>query len=153
MADIRIKVAKDKAKLVKALRTGEGSTGLFQTYVDVMAFAATLGAKRGKYIPVSEASKKDPDPIPQEHFISRGHDQTINLLAITHTKDPKILSNNEELQRKRIEIFESYANGGLEIMQEALRGSSDYTKQIQLLLTAEKNRLNASDELLDLSFL
>lgn len=39
MTDLRIKVAKDKAKLVKALRAGEGSTGLFQTYVDVMVFA------------------------------------------------------------------------------------------------------------------
>jgi hypothetical protein len=38
MADIRIKVAKDKAKLVKALRAGEGSTGPFQTYANVVAF-------------------------------------------------------------------------------------------------------------------
>lgn len=33
MADIRIKVAKDKAKLVKALKVGEGSTGPFQLKV------------------------------------------------------------------------------------------------------------------------
>lgn len=151
MADIRIKVAKDKAKLVKALRAGDSSTGLFQTYVDVMVFAATLGARRGKYIPVSEASKKDPDPIPQEHFLSRGHDQTINLLAVSHTKEPKILSNDEELQHKRIEIFESYANGGLEIIQETLRGSNDCTKQILLLLLTVRN--NASSDDLNLSFL
>lgn len=151
MADIRIKVAKDKAKLVKALRSGEGSTGLFQTYVDVMVFAATLGAKRGKYIPVSEASKKDPDPIPQEHFISKGHDQTINLLAVTHTKAPKILSSDEELERRRIEIFESYANGGLEILQEALRGSGDSTKQLLLLLLTLKNH-DVTDDL-DIGFL
>jgi dnd system-associated protein 4 len=43
MADIRIKVAKDKAKLVKALRAGEGSTGPFQTYADVVTFAAAFG--------------------------------------------------------------------------------------------------------------
>lgn len=153
MADIRIKVAKDKAKLVKALKTGEGSTGLFQTYVDVMVFAATLGVKQGKYIPVSDVSKKDPDPIPQEHFISKGHDQTINLLAVTHTKDPKVLSDDEELQRKRIEIFESYANGGLEIIQEALRGSSDYAKQLQLLLATERKRSIFSDDFLDINFL
>jgi hypothetical protein len=38
MADIRIKIAKDKAKLVKALRAGVDSAGLFQTYMDVMVF-------------------------------------------------------------------------------------------------------------------
>ncbi|MBM0740247.1 DNA phosphorothioation-associated protein 4 [Phormidium sp. CLA17] len=151
MADLRIKVAKDKAKLVKALRAGEGSTGLFHTYVDVMVFAAALGAKRGKYIPVSEASKKDPDPIPQEHFVSKGHDQTINLLAVNHTKEPKILSSDEELERKRIEIFESYANGGLEIIQEALRGSVDYTKQLLLLLLTLKSYDLSND--LDIGFL
>jgi dnd system-associated protein 4 len=118
MADTRIKVAKDKAKLVKDLRAGDDSTGLFQTYVDVLVFAASLGAKRGKYIPVSEPSKKDPDPIPQEHFVSKGHDQTISLLAVSHTKDPNILGSNEEAERRRIEIFESYANGGLSILQE-----------------------------------
>lgn len=153
MADIRIKVAKDKAKLVKALKTGDGSTGLFQTYVDVMVFAATLGAKRGKYVPVSEASKKDPDPIPQEHFISKGHDQTINLLAVTHAKDPKILSNDDGSERKRIEIFESYANGGLEILQSATQGSQDYSKQILLLSVTEKNKHNEKDDFLNLDFI
>lgn len=153
MADIRIKVAKDKAKLVKALRAGEDSTGLFQTYVDVMVFAAALGARRRKYIPVSEASKKDPDPIPQEHFVSKGHDQTINFLAVTHTKDPKILGNDEELERKRIEIFESYANGGFEILQNLLQGTNDHSKQVLLLLISEKNENDSKDDFLDLNFI
>ncbi|NEQ27371.1 MAG: DNA phosphorothioation-associated protein 4, partial [Microcoleus sp. SIO2G3] len=87
MADLRIKVAKDKAKIVKALRAGENSTGIFQTYVDVIVFAATIGLKRGKYIIVSEACKKDPDPVPQEHFASKGYSQIIDLIAITHTGD------------------------------------------------------------------
>jgi len=153
MADIRIKVAKDKAKLVKALRSGEGSAGLFQTYVDVMVFAATLGAKRGKYIPVSDTSKKDPDPIPLEHFISKGHDQTINLLAVTHIRDPKILGNNEDMERKRVEIFESYANGGFEIIQNLLQGTNDNLKQVLLFLRNEKNENDSNNDFLDLDFI
>ena len=53
MADIRIKVAKDKAKLVKALRAGEGSTGPFQTYADVVNFAAAFGFSKKASVIVS----------------------------------------------------------------------------------------------------
>lgn len=39
MAEIgRIRVAKDKAELVKSLVSTEGGTGLFQTFVDVIVF-------------------------------------------------------------------------------------------------------------------
>jgi len=153
MADIRIKVAKDKAKLVKALRAGEGSTGPFQTYVDLMVFAASLGVKYGKYIPVKEASRKDPDPIPWEHFVSRNQSQILDLLAVTHTKDPRVLGNSEEFEGKRIEIFESYANGGFELIQEIIRGSKDHSKQILLLIAKEKEYFGSKSDLLDLDFL
>jgi dnd system-associated protein 4 len=43
MADKRIKIAKDKAKLVKDLKAADDTTGPFQTYVEVMLFAAALG--------------------------------------------------------------------------------------------------------------
>lgn len=155
MADIRIKVAKDKAKLVKALRTGEGSTGLFQTYYEVLVFAAALGAKRGKFIPIKESDfSKDIDPIRQEQFASKGYDQIINLLAVTHNRDPKVLGNTQEAEEKRVEIFESYANGGLNLLQDTLEGSSDYSKQIFLLLFANRDSLkNSEDDLFDLNFL
>jgi dnd system-associated protein 4 len=43
MADARVKIAKDKAELVKALKDGSDMNGPFQTYADVIAFAAILG--------------------------------------------------------------------------------------------------------------
>jgi hypothetical protein len=39
MADTRIRIAKDKAELVKALKDGSDLNGPFQTYVDVVAFS------------------------------------------------------------------------------------------------------------------
>lgn len=62
----RIKTAKDKADLVKALTATNDTSGPFQTYADVLAFAATLGAKYKKRIPLGEVSKREPAPIPQE---------------------------------------------------------------------------------------
>lgn len=41
----RIRVAKDKAELVKDLTSSDGGTGPFNTFADVIVFAAALGAK------------------------------------------------------------------------------------------------------------
>ena len=52
----RIRVAKDKAELVKSLTSADGETGPFQTFADVIVFAAALGVKHKKRIPLGEIS-------------------------------------------------------------------------------------------------
>ena len=64
MAITRIKIAKDKAELVRSLTEIESKTGPFQTYADVIAFAALLGKRRKKRIPVDGLSKRDPGQFP-----------------------------------------------------------------------------------------
>lgn len=154
MADLRIKIAKDKAKLVKSLKSGEGITGLFQTYYEVLVFAAGLGVKRRKFVPLKEGDfSKEIDPIRQEQFASKGYDRIIDLIAVAHTKDPKVLNNTQEAEERRIEIFEGFANGGLILLQDALKGSEDLSKQIMLLLSNERNSSKSLDDFIDLSFL
>lgn len=146
----RIRVAKDKADLVKALTTADGSTGPFPTYADVMVFAATLGAKRQKRVPLGEISRNEPAPISFEVFVSRGYDLVFKLLAIAQVKDPKIVSPIEpNAEEKRTQIFEEYANGGLEILRDELRGIVDYSEQLLLVLKAE--RLQSPTEEFNLS--
>ena len=89
MADKRIKIAKDKAKLVKDLKASEETTGPFQTYVDVMVFAAALGAKRKKRVSLLEAAK-DLDPIRRDYFDNNRCELLINLLAISETRSNQI---------------------------------------------------------------
>lgn len=147
----RIRVAKDKADLVKALVDIEGTTGPFQTYADVMVFAAALGAKRKKRSPLT-AIAKEPSPIAVEVFVSRGYDRVFKLLAITQTKDAQILSPfDETAEEKRIHIFEEYANGGLEILRDAMRGVVDYSDQLVLVLNSERNKQEDKEEEFDLS--
>ncbi|OKH24275.1 DNA phosphorothioation-associated protein 4 [Chroogloeocystis siderophila] len=135
----RIRVAKDKADLVKFLISTDGRTGPFQTYVDIIVFAAALGAKHNKRVPLGEISKREPSPIPQEQFIVRGYDTVINLIAITETKNLSVLSFSENQSReKRNYIFEEYANGGLEILQSEFRGAVDYSERILLILSSER---------------
>jgi len=147
----RIRVAKDKADLVKALVDSNTTTGPFQTYADVMVFAAALGAKRKKRSPLG-AITKEPSPIALEVFVSRGYDLVFKLLAIRETKDPKIISLFDETsEEKRIHIFEDYANGGLEILRDELRGAVDYTERILLILSSERFKEESPEDGFDLS--
>lgn len=156
----RIRIAKEKAELVQSLTESEGKVGPFQTYADVIMFAAMLGLKRQKRVPVKTASKREPAPISMEVFISRGYDLAIKLMSLSETQETTILSSyNSDAETQRTQIFEEYANGGLEILQDEFRGSVDYTNQILLLLTVERDRTpfhrgerpNSSSEEFDLS--
>lgn len=152
MSNSKIRVAKDKAALVQALINANEKTSPFQTYVEVMVFAAALGAQRKKRIPLIEISRREPGPIEQEYFATKGYDILIKLLATTEVKNIDILSlNNEESNEQRIHIFEEYANAGLEILQEELRGSVDYSEQILLFLRFERSRSKQQEEEFNLS--
>ncbi|MFM7365367.1 MAG: DNA phosphorothioation-associated protein 4 [Cuspidothrix sp.] len=147
----RIRVAKDKADLVKALISSDGGNGPFRTFADVIVFAAALGVKYKKRVPFQEVSKREPVPIRLETFISLGYDIVIKLISITETKDIQILSpHEEEFEKQRNEIFEEYANGGLEVLQGELRGSIDYSYTLLLFLISDKNNKNEESGEFDL---
>jgi dnd system-associated protein 4 len=149
MAANRIKIAKDKVELVKALVASKDTTGPFQTYVEVMVFAAALGAKHKKRVPL-EGVAKDLSPLRQDYFTS-SFALLINLLAITEIKDIKILGDDDIADEQRIHIFEEYANGGLEILQNELRGAVDYSERLLLILSSQRFKQEQQEEEFDLS--
>jgi dnd system-associated protein 4 len=135
----RIRVARDKADLVKSLVVSNETTGPFQTYADVVAFAAALGVRRKKRSPLGKISTKEPAPIDLDIFVSRGYDLAIKLIAIAQTKEAKIISPSDlASEAERVHIFEEYANGGLEILRDELRGTVDYSERILLILGNER---------------
>ena len=152
MAASRIRVAKDKAELVQALVETNNKTSPFQTYADVLVFAAALGAKYQMRVPFEAVSLKEPAPISLENFISRGYDLVIKLLAIAQTQDPNILSSYDpDAEAQRLLIFEEYANGGLEKLRDELRGAVDYSERILLVLNRERFKSDSPTEEFDLS--
>ena len=152
MALPRIKIAKDKAELVQRLLDEKRTTGMFSTYADVIAFAASLGVKHQRRSPVTEVSQSEPAPISLEVFISRGYERLIRLIAVVSTEDIKVLSSEDELaEAARVLIFEEYANGGLEKLQQELRGAVDYTDRLVLILNAERFSQEVNNEEFDLS--
>lgn len=152
MALPRIKIAKDKAELVRKLLDEPGMTGMFATYADVIAFAASFGVKHQKRSPLTEVSQSEPAPVSLEVFISRGYERLIQLIAVTTTADIKILSTEDETaEAARVLIFEEYANGGLEKLQHELRGAVDYTDRLVLILNAQRFSREENDAEFDLS--
>ena len=152
MALPRVRIAKDKAELVQKLLEAKGTTGAYATYADIIAFAASLGAKYRRRSELTEISQNEPAPISLEIFISRGYDRLIKLIAVMETQDIKILSTEDaaaELQR--VSIFEAYANGGLEILQEELRGAVDYSDRLLLFLSFERSHSEEREVEFDLT--
>ncbi|MEM9265399.1 MAG: DNA phosphorothioation-associated protein 4 [Cyanobacteria bacterium P01_F01_bin.13] len=130
----RVQIDVRKAELVKALRASEASTGPFQSYADVMTFAAAVGVRHGKRVPISKQSRYDPDAVPQDQF---KNEALISMVAVVDTLEPKILSETDDCDYGRVTIFQEYANGGLEVLEEKLKGTVDYSEQILLILKSE----------------
>lgn len=136
----RIRVAKDKAELVKSLIASAENNSPFQTYADVILFAAVLGIKQNQRLPLGEISKKEPGPISIEIFIARGYDPVMKLIAIAATENINVISpDRADFEQQRIQIFEEYANGGLDLIDRELCGAVDYTERILLMLSAPLN--------------
>jgi dnd system-associated protein 4 len=147
MPDRRIRIAKDKGDLVKELLIDEDGKGLFKYQVDVLAFAAVLGANRNHRVPLGETMR---DPIRQDIFIRQGYDTLFNLLAVFDTNDPKVLADTDEMDDRRATIFEEFANGGLEILKEEVKGSLDYLDAILLMIAEQRRKLKGEEEELDI---
>ena len=71
----------------------------------------------------------------------------IHLIGLVESTDPQILNPDQDKMDLRIQLFEEYANGGLEILQEEME-SRDYTLDSLLaLLPLSQFEAAASGEL------
>ena len=147
MIDRRIQIPADKKVFVESLLSGEGSSGPFLSKADVMAFAASYGASRGDPLKLEQGGV---DPIRQDIFVNRGYESLINLLAIFYTKDPNILTYSEEMEVRRATIFEGYANRGLKLLQNELRGEVELLDPLLLIIENERSTPSRSDGKVDL---
>ena len=135
MPDIRI--SKDKAQIVIGLKKGSEFHGPFETYADVLAFAAALAVKRrARSAALSDTTSKEPDPVGYDIFVSRHYEDLIDLVALYDTRIPSILA--KDAVDERAKIFEEYADGGLDILSAKLAGSNDHTQRLLLLLGSER---------------
>lgn len=90
---------------------------LFQTFKDLMVFAAILGYEKGIYNDCDDY-KSIKDPIRLAVFRGEFDAPIINAIALAHTRDPEMLSNEKADERHK--IFECYAYGGLNLIRNQI---------------------------------
>jgi dnd system-associated protein 4 len=121
---------------------------LFPTLRELLCFAALLGYSENRRIPLDR--EKGVEDISYQQFERGDAEDLIYLIALAETKDPEILKDGEE--GRCAEIFEEFANGGLQIIHEALvSGGNEYPDRHILEFLKERNYLNADDQEPDVS--
>lgn len=148
MIERRITYSKDKAEIIRRLQAGEDTAGPFGLIADVLVFAAALGLKRDRRIPLSEPLA---EPIRQSVFERQGYDTMMNLLALHADPRPDVLADSDDAVNARAQTFEEFANGGLELLQEELRGARDVLETVVLLVSAERKPTDTDTDVFDLS--
>jgi dnd system-associated protein 4 len=104
----RLNFAKDKRELIEQLAGHRP----FRENRDVLVFAAAVGWHEKRKVPLAA---KD-EPIRWETATNRrGTEALANMIAAVESGDPEILSDDRF--DERLEIFEQYANGGLEVLR------------------------------------
>lgn len=110
--DVRARRPQDHAVLMEVMMQPE--TG-FPTYRDVLLFAAAVGWTQDRRVAFTGSAG---DSIRMDVLMTpRYSESLINMIAVdTVSDDPEIL--DAARLEERIRIFEEYANGGLEYIQE-----------------------------------
>lgn len=110
----------------------EVGTGLFPEYRDVVMFAAMVGYKQ------DETKKPDSQgkTLPMRVFESARYDELIFLVALMNKQDANILRKDDyqDNENEVVEIFESYANGGLKVISSWISEEDGFDQSRQVLL-------------------
>lgn len=148
----RVSIEKSYADFVQSMSTRDGETGVapFATAADLVAFAASFGASEREPVAVKDKADR-PSPIRYEVFVTRGYESLIDLLAAFEQNDVRALQSSDESLNKRLEIFEGYANAGIQLMKTKLDPYADKLEGLELLLASSRNKFGESESKQDLS--
>jgi dnd system-associated protein 4 len=113
---------------------------IFDTRACFLIFAAAYGASRGLHVPVMNPSNS-PEPIRYDVFENKGYEPLINLIAVYHNKEAlQSLDDNDAAEDSRVDIFESYANGGLLELKQKLNPYPDKLEGLQMILNKHRDQ-------------
>ena len=116
---------------------------LFPTIRELLCFAALLGYSERRRLPLER--EKGVEDVSYQQFERGDSEDLIYLIALAETKDPEVLKDGGE--DRCANIFEEYANGGLQIIREAvLRGGGEYPHRDILELLGELKHLTVDDD-------
>lgn len=94
--------------------TSKTGKQVFLSYKDMLVFATCLGYSQGRTKEFNLSS----EPVGMHIFKGEFDEAVFNCIGLAETGDPAIMGETEE--KKRVEIFEKYACGGLDIIKHKI---------------------------------
>lgn len=137
----RVRRPADKDELLKTLTEDDEP---FASMAAAMVFAASVGHASDR----RSAFDKTSEQIPWEVFSNAGLELFIDLLAAAASEDKDILASDRA--DDRVQLFEEYANGGLEIVRDRIAGSQRAPLDTMLDLVLEFERRDEAKGKVDL---
>lgn len=114
---------------------------VFNSYKDLLVFAACLGASRNRRKKISKSA----EPVGMHIFRGEFDLAVFHILALNSELDPTVMS--DESTDLRIKTFEEYAFGGLEIIEsEVMNAPQNWDLSIEALM---RSCLETKGSLLD----
>lgn len=137
-ADVRVRRPQTHERLV--LEMGDAGFGTFR---DALLFAAALGASLGRRVPFSNAIG---DPIRYETLTAPMFSAALvsMIAAVEVAADPEIMDGLR--LEERVRIFEEFANGGLEYIQEQVNVRHQAPEMVVISLVNEAFASGAAAE-------
>jgi len=144
----RSRIHEDMVQRLAMLKLPSADRTLFPTIRELLCFAALLGYSENRRIPLDRVAGTE--DVSYQQFERGDAEDLIYLIALAETKDPDILKDGEE--SRCAEIFEEYANGGLQILRDAmLQSGGEYPDLVILELLLKSGYLNVEDTEPDVS--
>ena len=138
----------DMIQRLAVLKLPDAERTLFPTIRELLCFAALLGYSEGRRLPLDSAAGTE--DVSYQQFERGDAEDLIYLIALAETKDPAVLREGQE--SRCAEIFEEYANGGLQILHDAmLQSGGEYPNRDILELLLKSGYLNVDDTEPDVS--
>jgi dnd system-associated protein 4 len=117
---------------------------VFREIWRVLLFAAALGVKKRKRMPLADVNPGK--AFPESYISSPGWKGFLYLLGFLENETSDHLKNDEKEHEKLITAFEEYANFGLHEMSKIVTSSSDALGQIvELISENSKTELSGPD--------
>ncbi|MBG6162809.1 dnd system-associated protein 4 [Labrenzia sp. EL_195] len=138
----RSRIHEDMVQRLAMIKLPGSDRTLFPTIRELLCFAALLGYSEGRRIPLDRS--EGTEDVSYQQFERRDAEDLIFLIALADSKDPEILKDGEE--GRCAEIFEEYANGGLQVLRDAmLRSGGEYPDRDILELLKKSGYLNIEE--------
>lgn len=138
----RSRIHEDMVQRLAMIKLPDTDRTLFPTIRELLCFAALLGYSEGRRLPLDKSAGVE--DISYQQFERREAEDLVYLLALAETRNPEILKDGEE--GSCAEIFEEYANGGLQSIRDALlKGGGEYPDRDLLEFLRLSGYLGAED--------